>query len=180
MKFSQLLHSDLERQYLMEGTPAREVTAFGIVLRSLHPRFLPLLLCRLSRSTFEAQVPLLPFLFSYLNLILFGLQITPRCEIGPGLFLPHTVGTVIGAWRIGKNATIFQGVTLGAKVVDMVFNRALLPELGHNVTVGAGAKVLGGITIGNDVVIGANAVVLHSVESSCTVAGIPAKVVKRR
>ena len=141
-----------------------------------HPRFLPLLLCRLSRSAFEARIPVLPFVFSYLNLICFGLQITPRCVIGPGLFLPHTVGTVIGAWRIGRNATIFQGVTLGAKTVDMAFDLRLLPELGDQVTVGAGAKVLGGIAVGNDVVIGANAVVVDSVESNCTVAGIPAKV----
>jgi len=89
------------------------------------------------------------------------------------------VGTVIGAWRIGRNATIFQGATLGAKSVDMAFDQRLLPVLGDNVTVGAGAKVLGGITVGDDVVIGANAVVVHSVESRCTVAGIPAKVLTR-
>ncbi len=179
MKYWRLLHSDLERQYQLEGEPSRRVTLLGMVQRLLHPRFLPLILCRLSRGAFEARIPFLPFFFSYLNLLCFGLQITPRCEIGPGLFLPHTAGTVIGAWRIGCNATIFQGTTLGAKVVDMAFDQRLLPELGDNVTVGAGAKVLGGIAVGDDVVIGANAVVLHSVESSCTVAGIPAKVLTR-
>jgi serine O-acetyltransferase len=179
MRFWQLLHSDLERQYRLESVPARRVTFLGILQRSLHPRFLPLLLCRMSRGAFEARIPFLPFLFSYLNLIFFGLQITPRCEIGPGLFLPHPVGTVIGAWRIGRNATIFQGATLGAKSVDMAFDQRLLPELGDNVTVGAGAKVLGGITVGNDVAIGANAVVYYSVESSCIVAGNPARVLAR-
>ena len=178
MRFWQLLCSDLERQYRLEGLGPQKATFPRILLRSLHPRFLPLLLYRLSRWAFNTRIPILPFVFSYLNLICFGLQITPRCEIGPGLFLPHTVGTVIGAWKIGRNATIFQGVTLGAKAIDMVFDRQLLPELGDNVTVGAGAKILGGITVGDDVVIGANAVVVHSVQSACTVAGIPARILK--
>jgi serine O-acetyltransferase len=179
MKVWELLQSDLERQYHLEGTPARRATFSEMLRRSLHPRFLPLLLCRLSRAAFEAKIPILPFVFSYVNLIVFGIQITPRCEIGPGLFLPHTVGTVIGAWRIGSNATIFQGATLGAKTVDMAFDHRLLPELGDNVTVGAGAKVLGGVAVRDNVTIGANAVVVHSIESDCTVAGIPAKVLKR-
>lgn len=178
MNLWQLLCSDLERQYQLEEGQARNATVLGVLRRSLHPRFLPLLLCRLSRWVFNAKIPILPSVFSYLNLVCFGLQVTPRCEIGPGLFLPHTVGTVIGAWRIGRNATIFQGATLGAKTIDMMFDRGLLPELGDNVTIGAGAKVLGGIVVGNDVVIGANAVVVHSVEPACTVAGIPAKMLK--
>ncbi len=102
-------------------------------------------------------------LLSYLNQVLFGMEISPRCDIGPGIFFPHTAGTVIGASKIGKDVTIFQGVTLGAREIDMDYNFALRPELGNHVVVGAGAKVLGGITLGDNVRVGANAVLLQSV-----------------
>lgn len=174
-----LLRSDLERQFALEGKAHRKATALWLLRRSIHPRFLPLVLCRLSRASRAAGVPLLPFVFSYLNLVLFGLQISPRCEIGPGLFLPHPSGTVIGAWRIGSNVTLFQQVTLGAKEIDFAFRPDLLPEICDNVTIGAGAKVLGGICLGNNTIVGANAVVLRSVEPNSIVGGIPARNIRK-
>ncbi len=108
------------------------------------------------------------------NLKRYGIEISPRCEIGPGLYLPHTHGTVIGAWQIGENAVIYQGVTLGAKNLDLVFSESLRPNLGDNVTIGAGAKVLGGVRIGNSSTVGANAVVTKDVNDHQTVVGIPA------
>lgn len=170
-----LLRHDLQRQFSLSGNHTKKVGLLQIVLKSLHPRFLPLLLCRLSRLSFVLGIPILPGVFSYLNLLLFGLQITPRCEISGGFFLPHPVGVVVGAWRIGSNVTLFQQVTLGAKAVDMHFTKELLPEICANVTVGAGAKVLGGICLSEGVTVGANAVVLKSIEPYSTVAGIPAR-----
>jgi serine O-acetyltransferase len=82
---------------------------------------------------------------------------------------------VIGAWRIGSNATIFQGVTLGAKELDMRFDFKLRPEIGDNVVLGSGAKILGGIHIGDNVTVGANSVVLKSVKANSIVVGIPAR-----
>lgn len=120
-------------------------------------------------------IPIVPKLLTYLNILLFGLEVSPRCEIGPGVFFPHTSGTVIGALRIGSNVTVFQGVTLGAKELDMGFASALRPEVGDNVVLGSGCKILGGIRIGDNVTVGANSVVVRSVESNCTVAGIPAR-----
>ena len=70
----------------------------------------------------QRGVPALPQLFTYLNILLFGIEVAPRCEIGPGIFFPHTSGTVIGARRVGANVTIYQGVTLGAKELDMRFD----------------------------------------------------------
>ena len=175
-----LLRADLERQFAMEGALVKKASLAAMVGRAFHPRFLPLLLCRFSRALFLMRVPLLPSLASYLNLALFGIQITPRCEIGPGLFLPHTVGTVIGSWKIGANVTIFQQVTLGARTVDIKFTTTLLPEIADNVTIGTGAKVLGGIRLGNNVTVGANAVVLQSVEPGETVVGIPAHSICRK
>lgn len=176
--FVGLLLADLERQFSLERNGKR-ANGFQLIKRCLHPRFLPLIFCRLSRAALKAKVPVLPGLFSYLNLVLFGLQITPRCEIGPGLFLPHPCGTVIGAWRIGSNVTLFQQVTLGAKDIDLAFTADLLPEICDNVVIGAGAKVLGGITIGDSSVIGANAVVLRSVASKSIAVGVPARIIPR-
>ncbi len=123
------------------------------------------------------RIPLFPKLLTYLNLVLFGIEVTPRCEIGPGLFFPHTSGTVIGAVRIGGNAIVFQGVTLGAKKLGLDFDSANRPEVGDNVVLGAGSKILGGIVIGDNVIVGANSLVVRSVPPNQTVAGIPARAI---
>jgi serine O-acetyltransferase len=121
------------------------------------------------------SIPAVPRLLTYLNIVLFGLEVSPRCEIGPGIFFPHTSGTVIGARRIGRKVTVFQGVTLGAKELDMRFNPALRPEVGDDVMLGSGCKILGNIRIGYNVTVGANSVVVESVEPNTTVVGIPAR-----
>lgn len=171
----QLLYSDLARQLELEGRPAVK-PGFAQLLRRLpHHRFLPIVLCRLSRAAMLHKIPFVPQFLTYLNLVLFGLEVAPRCEIGPGIFFPHPTGTVIGAWRIGSNVTIFQGVTLGSRELDMGFDPRLRPDIGNSVVLGAGAKILGGIPIGDHVTVGANAVVVRAVEGGATVVGIPAR-----
>ena len=103
-----------------------------------------------------------------------------RCEIGPGLCFPHTVGTVIGALRIGRDAVIYHGVTLGAKEMDFGYDSKARPIIGDNVVIGSGAKVLGGITIGNNVIVGANAVVVESVPDNVVVGGVPAHILRHK
>jgi serine O-acetyltransferase len=174
-KLKQLLYSDLARQYGLEGRPDATPTFFGILCRLLHPRFLPIVLCRGSRWSLLLRIPILPKLLTYLNILLFGLEVSPRTEIGPGLFFPHTCGTVVGANCIGSCATIFQGVTLGARALDMNFDPSLRPEIGNNVLLGSGCKILGGIRIGDNVTVGANSVVIESVSPDTTVVGIPAR-----
>jgi len=175
----QLLYSDLARQAELEGSPVARPSIARLLRRLLHPRFLPIVLCRASRAARLGKIPVLPELLTYLNIVLFGLEVTPRCEIGPGIFFPHPSGTVIGAWRIGSNVTILQGVTLGAKRMDLGFDFRLRPEIGDNVTLGAGSKILGGIHIGDNVTVGANSVVVESVEADSTVVGIPARKISR-
>jgi serine O-acetyltransferase len=171
----QLLYSDLARQAELEGRPFARPSIARLVRRLLHPRFLPIVVCRASRAARLRKIPVVPELLTYLNIVLFGLEVTPRCEIGPGIFFPHPSGTVIGAWRVGQNVTILQGVTVGAKRMDLGFDFKLRPEIGDNVTLGAGAKILGGIHIGDNVTVGANSVVVDSVEAGSTVVGIPAR-----
>jgi serine O-acetyltransferase len=170
-----LLYADLERQLQLGDQTGAQPTMLRFLCKLPHPRFLPIVLCRCSRSALLNGLPALGHLLSYLNQIIFGIEISPRCMIGPGIFFPHTSGTVIGASKIGRGVTIFQGVTLGAKQIDMKYDLALRPELGDFVVVGAGAKVLGGITLGDNVKVGANSVLLQSVPANVTVAGVPAR-----
>ena len=108
-----LLYADLERQLELSGQPDRKASLLRLLCRLLHPRFLPIVLYRFSRAALLGGVPALPHLLSYLNQILFGIEISLRCPIGPGIFFPHTSGTVIGASKIGCGVTIFQGVHAG-------------------------------------------------------------------
>src|SRR5271166_4802385 len=175
MSLRQLLYSYLVRQYELEGRHDRQPNLLRFLSRLPHYRFLPIVLYRMSRSALLAGIPLLPNLLTYLNLVLFGLEITPRCEVGPGVFFAHTSGSVIGATRIGSNVTIFGGMNLGAKELDMGFDPALRPEVGDNVVLGTGSKVLGPVRIADNVTVGANSVVLRSVDPNTTVDGSPAR-----
>lgn len=114
-----------------------------------------------------------------INFVLFGLEIAVRCEIGPGLYFPHTQGTVIGANKIGENATIYHNVTFGAREIDIDYSSSSRPDIGNNVIIGAGAKILGPIVIGNNVRVGSNSVVVQNVPPGATVVGIPARIVKQ-
>ena len=145
----------------------------------MHPRFFPVLLIRIAHYLYQKPlIKPLAQIFTWLNVILFGLECTPRTKIGYGLLIPHSHGIVIGAINIGNHVTIFQGVTLGAKNFDITFSSKTRPSIGNHVTIGAGAKVLGAITLGDNSVVAANAVVLKNVLKSELVAGIPAKSVK--
>lgn len=176
-QLKQLLYGDLARQYELEGRVDLRPNLFRLLAKFSHFRFLPNVICRTSRAAYLAGVPIIPHLFTYLNIVLFGLEVTPKCEIGPGVFFAHASGTVVGASRIGSNVTFFQGVTVGARLSDIKFDPALRPIIGNDVVLGAGCKVLGGIQLGDGVTVGANAVVLESVEPNSTAVGIPARVI---
>ena len=99
-----------------------------------------------------------------------GIEIHPAAVIGKNLFIDHGMGVVIGETSIiGDNCTIYQGVTLGGTGKE---HNKRHPTIKNNVIVGAGAKVLGNITVGNNVKIGANSVVLKDVPDDCTVVGV--------
>lgn len=106
-----------------------------------------------------------------------GIEIHPGATIGRGLFIDHGSGVVIGETTIiGDNCTLYQGVTLGGTGKETGKRH---PTLGNNVMVGAGAKLLGAFTVGDNSKIAAGAVVLGDVPENCTAVGIPAKVVIR-
>jgi serine O-acetyltransferase len=177
LPLKQLLYSDLARQFQLEGRTDVRPNIIRLLVRIPHYRYLPIFLCRLSRAAYLAGIPLVPHLFTYLNVVLFGLEVTPRCEIGPGVLFSHPVGTVVGARRVGRNVTFVQGVMVGAVNPGEQFEPALRPVIGDNVVLSAGCKVLGGIEIGDGATVGANSLVLRSVPANATVLGVPAKLI---
>ena len=106
-----------------------------------------------------------------------GVDIHPGATIGGGLFIDHATGVVIGQTaEIGEDVTLYQGVTLGGTSLRAAKRH---PTVGDRVTIGAGAKVLGAITIGHDSRIGANAVVVRDVPPNSVVVGVPGQVIAR-
>jgi serine O-acetyltransferase len=132
---------------------------------------------RLSHALWLRDLRLLARAVSALIRLLTGVDIHPAAKIGAGLFIDHATGVVIGETaEIGTNVTIYQGVTLGGTSLEAVKRH---PTVGDRVTIGAGAKLLGAITIGHDSRIGANAVVVHDVPSNSVVVGVPGQVIAR-
>ncbi len=112
-----------------------------------------------------------------------GIEIHPAAKIGKGFFIDHGMGVVIGETsEIGNNVTMYHGVTLGGTTTFDANGKSLQkrhPTIKDNVIIGAGAKILGPITIGANVKIGANAVILKDVAANQTVVGIPGRVVDK-
>ena len=133
---------------------------------------------RVSHALWGARLKLAARCVSQLTRILTGVDIHPAARIGPGLFIDHATGVVIGETaEVGADVTLYHGVTLGG---TSLAHGKRHPNLGDRVVVGAGAKVLGPITVGDGSRIGANAVVVKPVPPDSVVVGVPGEVVERR
>ena len=140
-----------------------------------YPGFHAILLHRLSNWLWGRRLFFLARLASHINRFLTGIEIHPGAQIGPGFFIDHGMGVVIGETaEIGENCTIYHGVTLGGTSLK---KKKRHPTLGKNVVVGAGAKILGPFTVGDNAIVGAGSLVIRSVPAFSTVVGVPAKVV---
>lgn len=132
---------------------------------------------RISHALHEKGYKLPARMLSQATRQMTGIEIHPGAKIGRGFVIDHGMGVVIGeTTEIGDNCTIYQGVTLGGTGKDQGKRH---PTLGNNVMVGAGAKVLGPLEIGDNSKIASNAVVLSAIPADSTAVGIPAKVVRR-
>lgn len=144
----------------------------------LYPFIHAIILYRVAHFLYERKFFFLARLISQLARFFTGIEIHPGAKIGKGLFIDHGMGVVIGETaEIGDNVTLYHGVTLGGTGKDKGKRH---PTIGNNVVIGSGAKVLGPITIGDRVKIGANSVVLKDIPSDCTVVGIPGRIVKKK
>jgi cysteinyl-tRNA synthetase len=150
----------------------------GVEVVLAYPGFHAIFLHRINHILWNLGIPFVPRLFSHIARFLTGIEIHPAAKIGPGFFIDHGMGVVIGETsEIGEDCLLYQGVTLGGTGKEKGKRH---PTLGKNVVVGTGAKILGAITIGNSAKIGANAVVLDSVPDYAIVVGVPGKVIKKK
>ena len=142
-----------------------------------YPGFHAISLHRFSHRLWTCQLPLKLVArgLSQLARGLTGIEIHPGARIGHSVFIDHGMGVVIGETaEVGNRCLLYQGVTLGGTGKD---HGKRHPTLAENVVVGAGAKVLGAITIGANTRIGAGSVVVRDVDDDCTVVGIPGRVI---
>ena len=143
-----------------------------------YPGFHARQLHRLAHTLRQRGVPLLPRLISHVTRALTGIEIHPGATIGNGFFIDHGMGVVIGETaEIGDNCHLYQGVTLGGTSTKREKRH---PTLMDNVEVGAGAKLIGAITVGENASIGAGSVVVTNVPANATVVGVPGHIVAYR
>ena len=166
------MHSDI--QCILDRDPAAR-TKLEVVF--CYPGLHAIWLHRVSHACWGLQLKWLARFISYLSRWLTGIEIHPAAVIGAGVFLDHAMGVVVGETaEIGDGCTIYQGVTLGGTSLDKGSKRH--PTLGKNVVVGAGAKVLGAVVVGDDAQIGSNSVVTKPVPAGATALGIPARIIQ--
>ena len=168
----QRLHSDI--QCILDRDPAARSTWEVI---TCYPGLHALVLHRLAHWFWVRGLRWLGRFVSQFSRWLTGIEIHPGATIGDGVFIDHGMGVVIGETaEVGDGCTIYQGVTLGGTSLTKGAKRH--PTLGRNVVVGAGAKVLGGFTVGDNAAVGSNAVVTKPVPEGATAVGIPARIIQ--
>ena len=141
-----------------------------------YPGVHALILHRLAHFLWSIKLKLIARIFSHLARILTGIEIHPGAQIGRRFFIDHGMGVVIGETAIiGDDCTLYHGVTLGGTTWKKGKRH---PTLRDNVVIGAGAKILGPITLGNNSKVGSNAVVVTDIPNDSTAVGIPAKIIE--
>ena len=168
---------DINRDYhaVFERDPAAR-NAVEVLLT--YPGLYAIFVHRISHALWNLHIPVLPRFLSNVSRFFTGIEIHPAAKIGSGFFIDHGMGVVIGETaEIGNDCLLYQGVTLGGTGKEKGKRH---PTLGHNVVVGAGAKILGPMRIGNYVKIGANSVVLKPVPDYAIVVGVPGRIIKKK
>ncbi len=143
----------------------------------LYPGLHAIILYRISKFLLKLRIPFVPRAISQFARFITGIEIHPGVRIGRGLFIDHGMGVIVGETTIiGDNVTLYQGVTLGGTGKEKGKRH---PTIGNDVVIGAGAKVLGNISIGDNSYVGANAVVIKDVPPNSTIVGVPGRITKQ-
>ncbi|UYP46564.1 2,3,4,5-tetrahydropyridine-2,6-dicarboxylate N-acetyltransferase [Candidatus Lokiarchaeum ossiferum] len=141
-----------------------------------YPGIQAVLLHRIAHFFFRLGLPFVPRYISNIARQITGIDIHPGAKIGKNLFIDHGTGVVIGETaEIGDNVILYQGVTLGGIHLE---NEKRHPTLRNNIIVGAGAKLLGPIILGDNVKVGANSVVTKDIPPNSIVVGVPGRIIK--
>jgi serine O-acetyltransferase len=166
---------DIQRYYPGELSLKKVVKFF------FNPRSQPVIIHRISHFFYVKRLRFLAKLFSIINFVIFGTEIAIGAEIGGGFYMPHSLGTIISVKTVGENFSCYHKVGIGSSLeaggTDLEKNR---PVFGDNVKVYTGATVIGSINIGNNVTIGANAVVITDVPDNCLAVGVPARIIPQK
>lgn len=142
-----------------------------------YPGLIAIVHYRIAHRLYKRKFRLLARIIMGFTQFITHIDIHPACSIGKGVFIDHGIGVVIGETAILKdNITIYQGVTLGGVTLEKTKRH---PTIESGVTIGAGAKILGNITIGENAKIGANSVVIRDVPPNSTAVGIPARIIQK-
>ena len=161
-------------QAVRERDPAARST-FEVLL--CYPGVHALALHRVAHAIWRRGWTITARFLSHIARFLTGIEIHPAARLGPGLFIDHGMGVVIGETaEVGENVTLLQGVTLGGTSLKREKRH---PTLGNNVVVGAGAKIIGAFKIGDGSRIGAGSVVVREVPTNSVVVGVPGRVTYR-
>ncbi len=158
--------------FTMDRDPAA-TSALEVLLA--YPGIHALMLHRVSSTLLRAEIPVAPRLLSHVGRCLTGIEIHPGAQISSPCLIDHGMGVVIGETaRLGQRCHLHQGVTLGG---TSTMRKQRHPTFGDDVLVGAGASIIGAVSIGNGARIGAGAVVVSNVPPHSTVVGVPGHVV---
>lgn len=170
MKFFYDIRAAYKNDPALRGTPWSGLEI--ILYQGLYAIFFH----RLAHWLWRLNIPFIPRLISQLSRFLTGIEIHPGAEIGRGFFIDHGMGVVIGETAaIGENVLIYHEVTLGGTSLQTGKRH---PTIGNNVIIGAGAKLFGPLTVGDNSQIGGGAVIVKDVPANSVVVGNPGKVVK--
>jgi len=177
MGMMEIIRSDI-RRYASRNS---NLAVAAIIAAYVHPSIVGVIWYRIGHALWLKRKNPLFFVLLVIQKILYpiirsysGLELSPKTQIGPGLFVTHFGPTIIHPGTVvGCNLTLEQGVTIGRK-------DAGVPRIGDDVFIGTGARVIGGVTIGDHASVGAGAVVVKDVPAYCVVVGVPARPVKVR
>ncbi len=162
-------------QTIFENDPAAK-SIIEVIL--CYPGLHALILHRVAHKLYNMKIALIPRIISGISRLMTGIEIHPGARIGRRFFIDHGMGVVIGETTIiGNDVLIYQGVTLGGTGKETGKRH---PTLKNHIVIGSGAKVLGNITLGNNVRVGAGSVVITDVPDDSTVVGIPGRIVMHK
>ena len=163
---------------LIKSIKKRDPAANNILeIIFLYPGLHAVFLHRIASFLWQIKLYFFAKIIAYISRMITGIEIHPAAKIGKNLFIDHGLGVVIGETSIiGNNVLIYHGVTLGGTSLKKGKRH---PTINDDAIIGAGAKILGPITVGKQSRVGANAVVTRNVANFTTVMGIPAKVIKK-
>lgn len=163
----------------VSGAFEKDPAAKSIVeVLTAYPGIQAVLIYRIAHLFWKLDLPFVPRYLSHIARQLTGIDIHPGAKISGNFFIDHGQGVVIGETaEVGENVTLYQGVTLGGTSLEA---KKRHPTLKNNIIVGAGAKILGPVIIGNNVRVGANSVVTKDIPDNSVVVGVPGRIISEK